>query len=166
MRLDSTDLRILAILQQHGRISNLELADQVGLSPTPCSRRVKQLEDAGVIRGYRAIIDPAALGLGVSAMIGIRLQKHDPDALGAFLDAVRRHPAITECLLMAGDVDYLLRVRMPSVEALKDFILNGLTTIPAVGDTSTMLILEASKPEAALPVPAPDRAPQRAGGIE
>ena len=152
--LDATDLRILAILQQQGRIPNLELAELVGLSPTPCSRRVKQLEEAGVIRGYRAIVDPAALGLGITAMVGVRLEKHDPDALGAFLEAVRQHPSITECLLMAGDVDYLLRVRMASVEALKDFIIKDLTTIPAVSDTSTMLILEASKPESALPISA------------
>ena len=152
--LDATDIRIITVLQEQGRISNLELADLVGLSPTPCGRRVKRLEEAGVILGYRARIDPASLGLGISVMVGVRLEKHKPDAVAQFLEAVHRRPEITECLLVTGDVDYLLRVRISSVDALKDFILRELTAIPSVAATSTMLILEASKPEGALPISA------------
>jgi Lrp/AsnC family leucine-responsive transcriptional regulator len=161
IELDDVDRRIVAILQEEGRISNLDLADRVGLSPTPCGRRVKRLEEAGVILGYRARVDPAALGLGVSVMVRVRLARQEPDGIAQFLDAVRRRPEITECLLTAGDVDYVLRVRMRDVDALREFIVNELTVLPAVADTQTTLILEACKPDAPLPTGAPAK-PQRA----
>ncbi|MGI9414781.1 MAG: Lrp/AsnC family transcriptional regulator [Hyphomicrobiales bacterium] len=152
VQLDAADRRILAVLQSEGRISNLQLADRVGLSPTPCSRRVKRLEDAGVITGYGARIDPAALGLGISAIVTVRLSSPSQDEIAEFLAAVRRRAEITECLLVAGNLDYVLRVQVGGVENLRDFILTGLKTISCVSETSTMLILESSKSVGSLPI--------------
>ena len=151
-QLDAADRHILGILQSEGRISNLELADRVGLSPTPCSRRVKRLEDAGVITGYGARIDPAALGLGISAIVTVRLSSPSQDEIAEFLAAVRRRAEITECLLVAGNLDYVLRVQVRDVQDLRDFILTGLKTISCISETSTMLILESSKFVGSLPI--------------
>lgn len=143
--LDAIDRRIINILQVEGRISNLELAERVGLSPTPCSRRLKRLEDAGVITGYGARINPATLGLGVSAIVTVRLGRQTPADINAFLSAVRSNPEINECLLVTGNLDYVLRIRVRDVDALKTFILTKLKPIECISETSTMLILEASK---------------------
>lgn len=145
VELDAMDRRILSVLQSEGRISNLELAERVGLSPTPCGRRMKRLEDTGVIIGYGARINPVALGLGVSVIMTVRLTRQTPEDIAEFLATVHRQPEITECLLVAGNLDYVLRVRIRDVEALRDFILTKIKTIPCVSETSTMLILEASK---------------------
>jgi Lrp/AsnC family leucine-responsive transcriptional regulator len=143
--LDAMDRRILGVLQLEGRISNLDLAQRVGLSPTPCGRRLKRLEETGVITGYGARINPAALGLGVSVIVTVRLARQSPNDISEFLAAVHRQPEITECLLVTGNLDYVLRLRVSDVEALRDFILDKLKSIPCVAETSTMLILEASK---------------------
>jgi Lrp/AsnC family transcriptional regulator, leucine-responsive regulatory protein len=145
VELDAIDRRILSVLQSEGRISNLDLAARVGLSPTPCGRRVKHLEEAGVITGYGARINPAALGLGVSVIVTVRLARQTPKDISEFLEAVHRQTEITECLLVTGNLDYVLRLRIRDVEALRDFILTKLKSIPCVAETSTMLILEASK---------------------
>ncbi len=143
--LDETDKRIVAVLSKEGRISNLELADRVGLSPTPCSRRVKRLEDEGVILGYGARISPSALGKSVSVMVQVRLSQQTPRDIDAFMSAVHRMPEITECLLVTGDLDYVLKVQTKDVEALRDFVLKELKAIPCVSETSTMLILDVAK---------------------
>ena len=145
MQLDSIDQKILSILKKEGRISNLDLAAEVGLSPTPCSRRVKRLEEQGIILGYGARINPKAAGQGVSVLISIRLSQQAPDQIEIFMAAVHRLPEIVECLLVTGDQDYILRVQASDVEALKDFVLNELKTIPCVSETSTMLILDVGK---------------------
>ncbi len=144
--LDLMDHRILDILQSDGRISMLDLAGRVGLSPTPCSRRVKRLEDEGVITGYAACVDTAALGWSVEALVTVRLASQGADDIQAFLSAVRRRPEITECLLVAGNIDYVLKVRVRDVEGLRLFILEGLKTVPCVAETSTMLILDNDGP--------------------
>ena len=151
IELDATDRRILQVLQAEGRISNLDLAERVGLSPTPCGRRVRRLEDAGVITGYGARINPVALGLGVSVIVMVRLARQSPTDISEFLAAVHRQPEITECLLVTGNLDYVLRLRVRDVDALRDFILTKLKTIPCIAETSTMLILEANKSTEALP---------------
>ncbi len=144
--LDLMDHRILDILQSDGRITMLDLADRVGLSPTPCSRRVKRLEDEGVITGYTARVDTAAMGWSVEALVTVRRASQGPDDIQAFLKAVRQRPEITECLLVAGNIDYVLKVRVRDVEGLRTFILEGLKTVPCVAETSTMRILDESKP--------------------
>jgi len=151
--LDQIDRRILAALQANGRISNLELAEQVGLSPTPCSRRIKRLEETGVIEGYAARISPAALGFGICVMVSVRLAKQSPDAASQFLTAIQGRPEITECLLVTGNVDYLLRVWVTDIEALRSFITEALQSIPCVAETSTMVILEATTSNRLLSVP-------------
>lgn len=118
--LGSTDRKIVSVLQAEGRISNLDLAERVGLSPTPCNRRVKRLEDIGVITGYGVRVNQSALGIGVSVKVNVRLSEQDP-------------------------LDYVLKVRAVDVEALKDFVLEKLKTIPCVSETTTMLILETVK---------------------
>lgn len=143
--LDATDRKILAVLQAEGRISNLDLADRVGLSPTPCSRRVKRLEETGVITGYGARIDPAALGKGISVMVNVRLSQQSPADIREFLGAVHDLPEITECLLVTGNLDYVLKVRARDVDALKVFVLSKLKAISCVSETTTMLILETEK---------------------
>lgn len=144
--LDLMDHRILDILQSDGRITMLDLADRVGLSPTPCSRRVKRLEDEGVITGYGARVDDGALGWNVEALVTVRLASQGAGDIEAFLGAVRRRPEITECLLVAGNIDYVLKVRVRDVEGLRTFILEGLKTVPCVAETSTMLILDEDTP--------------------
>ena len=140
--LDSIDHRILDVLRRDGRISMLDLADQVGLSPTPCGRRVKRMEEAGVITGYAAQIDRRALGLNVCVLVSVRLARHGPEGTREFLSAVTRHPEITECLLVTGNLDYMLRIWVRDIEALGVFIRDVLQSIPAVAETTTMVILQ------------------------
>ncbi len=140
--LDSIDHRILDVLRRDGRISMLDLADRVGLSPTPCGRRVKRMEDAGVITGYAAQIDRRALGLQVCVLVSVRLARHGPEGTHEFLSAVARHPEITECLLVTGNLDYMLRIWVRDIEALGIFIRDVLQSIPAVAETTTMVILK------------------------
>lgn len=140
-RLDDFDRKILSVLIEDGRISTLDLAEKVGLSATPCSRRVKRLEDSGVIQGYTARVHPAALGLNICVMVSIRLAKQSPDAVSEFLCAIAARPEITECLLVTGDIDYLLKVWVADIDALRHFIRDVLQSIPAVAETSTMVIL-------------------------
>lgn len=140
--LDSIDHRILDVLRRDGRISMLDLADRVGLSPTPCGRRVKRMEEAGVITGYAAQIDRRALGLQVCVLVSVRLARHGPEGTREFLSAVARHPEITECLLVTGNLDYMLRIWVRDIEALGVFIRDVLQSIPAVAETTTMVILK------------------------
>jgi Lrp/AsnC family transcriptional regulator, leucine-responsive regulatory protein len=123
-------------------MSTLDVAEKVGLSPTPCSRRIRQLEEAGVIEGYSARVNPAALGLNLSVMVSVRLARHGPDGHEQFLTAIKDYAEITECLLVTGGVDYLLRIWIEDIDALREFITNALQGIPAVAETSTMLILD------------------------
>ncbi|PTM38883.1 Lrp/AsnC family transcriptional regulator [Bosea sp. 124] len=141
-RFDAIDRRILIHLIDDGRMPNLDVAEKVGLSPTPCSRRIRQLEEAGVIEGYSARINPAALGLNLCVMVSVKLARHGPDGHEQFLQAIRDRPEITECLLVAGASDYLLRVWVEDIDALREFITNALQGIPAVAETSTMLVLD------------------------
>ena len=143
--LDSIDRRILAILRRDGRISMLDLAEQVGLSPTPCGRRVKRMEEAGVITGYAAQIDPLALGLSISVLVSVRLARHGTEGTEQFLTAIAKHPEITECLLVTGNIDYVLRIWVKDIDALGTFIRDVLQSIPAVAETTTMVILKQDK---------------------
>jgi Lrp/AsnC family leucine-responsive transcriptional regulator len=140
--LDAFDRRILAALVEDGRMSTLDVADKVGLSATPCSRRIRQLEEAGVIKGYTAEVDPATLGLRLCVVISVRLARHGPDTHNQFMEAIKGRPEISECLLVTGGTDYLLRIWVEDIDALRTFITNGLQAIPTVAETSTMLVLD------------------------
>ena len=143
--IDDADRKILSVLAKEGRISNLELAERIGLSPTPCSRRVSRLERAGVILGYGAKISQRAIGNTVSVLVQVRLSMQTPTDIDEFMSAIERLPEITECLLVTGNVDYILKVETQDVEALRDFVLKELKAIPSVAETSTMLILDTVK---------------------
>ncbi len=149
--LDAIDRKILKHLVEDGRMSTLDLAEKVGLSPTPCSRRIRQLENTGVIEGYAARVDPAALGLNLCVVVLVKLSRYGPEGHAQFLKAVSERPEITECLLVSGSSDYLLRVWVEDADALREFTINALQGIPAVAETSTMLVLnQISSPLAGL----------------
>jgi len=139
--LDALDHKILRELRADARISTVDLAARVGLSPTPCARRVKRLEDSGVIQGYAARINPSAMGLAICVIVSVRLGKQGPEGAGEFLREVAKRPEITECLLVTGNIDYLLRVWVKDIAALRNFISNVLQSIPSVAETSTMVVL-------------------------
>jgi len=142
MDLDRTDKRILAELQKNGRISNLELADAIGLSPSPCLRRVKQLEDNGIIEGYTALLNASNLDLKLTALIQINMDKHTPDRFEHFEKSIKVYPEVLECLLIAGQsADYLLKVIVQDMEVYHDFLLNKITKIPGVADVHSSFVL-------------------------
>jgi len=132
-RLDRTDRRILDLIQHNGRISNLELADAVGLSPTPCARRLKRLEQSGLIRETVTLLDQDALGLKLTAYIGISMDRHTPDRFAAFEAEVTSYPEVLECSVVTGQAaDYLLKAVLPDMQHYEQFLLGRLTRIPGV----------------------------------
>jgi Lrp/AsnC family leucine-responsive transcriptional regulator len=148
--LDSIDIRILDILQENARITTLELAEQVGLSPTPCARRVKRLEDDGLIERYVTLLNEKKAGMDLSVFISVRLRNQTGETIGRFERSVRSFPEITECYLMSGIHDYLLRLRVADVDALRDFLRNRLVTIEGIAETQSSIVLEKVKYTTAL----------------
>ena len=153
--LDTRDLRILERLQADARLSNVELARAVHLSPSPCLARVRALEDDGIIARYVTLLDPLKLGLTVSVFISVRLEKQIERALETFEAAMRERPEVMECYLMTGDSDYLLRVVVPDMQALERFIVDFLARVPGVGNIRSSFALKQVKYQTALPLPAP-----------
>lgn len=132
-KLDRTDRRILREVQRNGRISNLDLADAVGLSPTPCARRLKRLEEGGFIRDHVALLDQDALGLKLTAYIGISMDRHTPDRFAAFEEEIATYPEVIECSVVTGQsADYLLKAVLPDMQHYERFLLGRLTSIPGV----------------------------------
>ncbi|NQY02956.1 MAG: Lrp/AsnC family transcriptional regulator [Halieaceae bacterium] len=133
MKLDRLDRRILDVMQDNGRISNLELADKVGLSPTPCSRRVRQLEASGLVRGHVTLLNQDQLGLKLTAWISITMDRHTPDRFEAFEEEVRAYPEVLECAVVTGQAaDYLIKAVVPDMAYYEGFLLGKLTRIPGV----------------------------------
>lgn len=157
--LDDIDRRILAALQENARISNARLAEAAGLSPSPCLRRVRALERAGVIMRYTALVEPGAAGLPVSVFVQVTLERQVERALETFEQAMRARPEVMECYLMTGDADYLLRVVVADVTAYERFLMDHLTRVPGVASIKSSFALNQVKYSTALPV-----APRRAGG--
>ena len=145
VQIDEIDKKIISVLRNEGRISNLDLADRVGLSPTPCSRRVKRLEELGIISGYGAKINPTLMGQGVCVMVNVRLSQQSPADIEGFMSAVHRLPEITECLLVTGNLDYVLKVQTRDVEALRDFVLKELKILVKMIMKLIYIILELKK---------------------
>ena len=152
--LDATDWRILGLLQGDARMSNVELAKAVGLSPSPCLKRVRALEEAGYISRYVTLLDALRVGLKVSVFIQVTLERQIEPALETFEKAIRGRPEVMECYLMTGDADYLLRVVVPDIQVLEDFILNFLSRVPGVGNIKSSFALKQVKYQTALPLPA------------
>ena len=150
--LDEIDRRILTALQRDGRLSNQDLAARIGISPSPCWRRVRALESAGVIKAYAALVDPGALGLDVSVFTQVSLERQEKKALQVFETAVGEWPEIMECYLMTGDADYLLRVVVPDLAAYEQFLMQKLTRIPGIASIKSSFALRSVKYRTDLPI--------------
>lgn len=150
--LDAIDRRILTALQEDGRMTNQQLAERVGLSPSPCLRRVRALEDSRAIDRYVALVDPEIAGLSVSAFVRVRLDRQDDRHLAMFEEAVRDVPEVMECYLMTGDADYQLRVLVPSLDAFEDFLRSKLTRIDGVSEVTTSFALRPIVYRTAIPL--------------
>ncbi|WP_176594198.1 Lrp/AsnC family transcriptional regulator [Sphingobium sp. EM0848] len=155
MKIDDLDRKILAELQDNGRMTNQELSERVGLSPSPCLRRLKQLEADKVITRYVALVDPDSVGLGVTAFVRIRLDRQDDRQLTIFEEAVAGFPEVMECYLMTGDADYQLRVLVDDLRAFEDFLRYKLTRIAGVSQLTTSFALRPVVYKTALPLNAP-----------
>lgn len=151
-QLDAIDLKILARLQDDARIANVELSEAVGLSAAPCLRRVRALEERGVIRKHVTLLDPGAVGLPVSVFVNVSLERQIEKALQRFESAIRTRPEVMECYLMTGDADYLLRVVCADLAAYERFLLDHLTQIPGVASIRSSFALKQVKYSTALPV--------------
>ena len=154
MELDRYDRAILVALQANGRMSNQELADAIGLSPSPCLRRVRALEDAGLIAGYRALVDARRLGLSLMALISISMDKHTPERFANFEALVGDIPEVPECLLITGQQsDYQLKVVIRDMDAYQDLLLNKITRITGVTGVHTSFVLRKVIERTSLPLP-------------
>lgn len=142
MRLDAIDIRILTELQANGRISIAALAKRVALTPTPCARRLQQLEAAGIVRGYVALLDQAALGLPVNAFVAVRLVREGRTEVEEFEAAVNRHSEILECWAMSGSHDYLLRIIAPDLDGYNRFLRNELLSLACIDHVETSFALQ------------------------
>jgi Lrp/AsnC family leucine-responsive transcriptional regulator len=150
--LDRTDLRILEVLQRDGRITNAELAERVNLSPSPCLRRLQRLEMEGVITGYAAQVDPAAIGLGMRAVVRVQLAKHDATAIERFVEQVNSWDEVVACFALTGDMDYLLHVYVANLEHFSRFLLDKLLNQAGVADVNSSFVLRTIKEGRALPL--------------
>lgn len=152
-KLDEIDYSLLRHIQEHARISNVELADRIGLSPAPCLRRVQTLERAGVIRKYVALLNPHAVGRDVTVFVQISLDLQVGGRLDTFEQQIMQRPEVLECYLMTGDSDYLLRVVVPDVAAYERFLKEALTRIDGVVGIKSSFALREVKYSTALPLP-------------
>lgn len=143
--IDAINQHILRALSSDGRISNLELADRVGLSPSACLRRVQDLERRGVIAGYRAVLNPAAMGVGLVAYIGVGLGEHSKAAQEGFESAIARAPEVVECHNITGTIEYLLRVQCADLPSYKTFHTDVLGTLPHVTSITSYVVLGSPK---------------------
>jgi Lrp/AsnC family leucine-responsive transcriptional regulator len=165
IELDKTDLRILAILQEEGRLSNQDVAERINLSPSPCLRRIRRLEEEGVIRQYVALVDAAKVGLGLLAYVNVRLEKHREPGTGTsaqrrsatspyedFAHSVAGWPEVVACYAMTGEMDYLMRVHVEDMDHFSRFMMQTLLTHPAVADVKSSFALQKIKDTTALPL--------------
>ncbi len=152
MIFDEIDSEILDVLQRDGRISNQELADQVGLSPSPCLRRVKLLESGGIIQRYVALLDPVAAERGLQAIVEVRLDRQTSASVATFEKEILKYPQVMECYLMAGDWDYVLRVVARDLDEFREFCVNSLAKIAGVGNVKSNICMKQVKYSTALPV--------------
>ena len=151
--LDSTDLRLIDVLQDEGRITNQELAQRCGLSPAACHDRVRRLRERGVIRSTVAVIDPRALQCELLIFVEVVLDRTTNDAFRAFADHVRAIPEILECHMVAGGFDYLIKARVSDMAEYRAFLGNILASVPGVRETRTYAVLEQVKETLRLPLP-------------
>jgi Lrp/AsnC family leucine-responsive transcriptional regulator len=153
--LDRYDRLILDQLQQNGRLTNLELADKIGLSPSPCLRRVRLLEQTGIIQGYHALLDAEKLGLSLTALVYISMDRHTPERFAHFENRVSRLPAVLECLLITGQqADYQLKVIVRDMRAYQHLLLDEITRIDGVSGVHSSFVLRRVVDQTAIPLTA------------
>lgn len=150
--LDRTDRKILDLLQRDGRLANVELAEKVALSPSPCLRRVRALEEAGVVRQYVALLDPGKVGLALLAYVNVKLEKRGKMPIDDFSKAVQAWPEVVACYSMTGDMDYLLRVQVENLDHYTRFMMERLLKQAGVIDVRSNFVLERIKDTTALPL--------------
>jgi Lrp/AsnC family leucine-responsive transcriptional regulator len=152
LELDAIDRLIIAALQADGRLSNVELADRVGLSPSPCLRRVKRLEREGYIETYRAMLRRGRIGLGLTVFIGIKIAGHANDQAEALQEAIIAMPEIIACHLVAGDVDYLLEAVVPDLEHYQHYLVGKLLNLSIIREVRSSIVIQTLKAGAPLPL--------------
>ena len=158
-KLSDADKRILDVLQADGRIANVALAERVRMSPSPCLRRVKRLVQDGVIKGFAAIVDPKAIGLGVEAFAQVTIERHADAEATAFREAVKDVEEVLSCYAMTGELDFLLRIVVADLEAYGEFVRKTLLRLPSVKDVRTSFVIEVVKTSPGIPlgaIPAAD----------
>jgi len=151
-RLDQTDWRILQLLQEDGRITNIELARKVGITAPPCLRRVRALEEAGIIERYMAVLDGARLGFDVAAFAMVKLHSQAEADLIAFEERALKSPIVRECSMLSGEIDFLLRCVAPDLSRFQSFIIHDLTAAPNVESVKTSLVIRTAKEAMGLPL--------------
>jgi Lrp/AsnC family leucine-responsive transcriptional regulator len=150
--LDAIDCRIIAALQTDGRLTNVELAEKVGLSPSPCLRRVKQLEREGFIEGYRAMLQRSRVGLGFTVFVGVKVEGHADARMHAFEAGVLAMPEVVACHMVSGEADYLLEVVVPDLARYQRLLLGKLLNLPMVKEVRSNIAIQTLKAEAPLPL--------------
>ena len=155
IELDDIDRRIVAALQAEGRLPMVDLAEKVGLSPTPCQRRVKRLEEDGVIARYAALVSPQAMGLGLQALVQVTLDDHSEKTVAAFEAAIRARPEVVACYAVTGDMDFQVHVLAPDLASFSEFAMKALLRMPGVRGTRSSFIMQAVKSDLAWAPQAP-----------
>jgi Lrp/AsnC family transcriptional regulator, leucine-responsive regulatory protein len=150
--LDRTDLRMLAVLQSEGRVTNAELAERVNLSPSACLRRLQRLESEGVITGYAAQIDPEAVGLGLQAFVRVQLARHESAAIDRFVERLAAWDEVVACHALTGDMDYLMHVYVADLAHFSRFLLDQLLNDAGVADVNSSFVLRTVKRSPSLPL--------------
>lgn len=153
IELDAFDIKILHELQNNGGLSNQELAEKIGLSASPCSRRVKILEDQGIIESRVTLLDRKKLGLDITAIIQIGMDRHTPEKFDVFESQLKAYDEVVECYLITGqDADYIIKVVVPDMDAFQEFLLNHITTIPGVSSVTSSFVMRRVVDTGALPL--------------
>ncbi|MGI4022718.1 MAG: Lrp/AsnC family transcriptional regulator [Janthinobacterium lividum] len=152
VELDKTDLQILKILQQNGRITNLQLSNEIGLSPAPTLERVRKLENSGYILSYHALVDEEKLGLGIKTFIQVSLDFHKNNTIQNFLDEIQEIKEITECHHVTGQCDFLLKVYVKDIKSYEQLIMQKISRITVVKTFQTMIIMSTNKKEPTVPL--------------
>src|SRR4051812_46740128 len=153
MRFDEIDMRILALLQENGRMTNVELAERVGLTAPPCLRRVRALEEQGAINGYHAALEPAALGYNLTVFAMVSLRSQAEADLRAFEAPVADIPEVRECHMLNGEIDFILKIVAPDLQSFQQILTTQLTTAPNVEHVKTSLTIRTAKSLPGVPVP-------------
>jgi DNA-binding Lrp family transcriptional regulator len=154
IKLDATDRKILELLQTNSNITNAQLAQEIGLSPAPTLERVKKLENAEVIKSYHAVIDPAAVGMGVTTFVTVSLKGHNKDNIERFIKAIKEIEEVVECHHVTGQADFILKIVAPDIPAYQNLMLVKVSNIEVVDNMQSTVILSTFKDSKVIPIPA------------